>query len=81
MFKEIAIAVKLDYKETLILRQSKIYELSNNKFNFSFSVMIDPRNGNVVIISRSFKLGNYKKEDLMNTAKREIIAKIKEKMK
>jgi len=70
MFKEIAVVVKLNYKETKVLRQNKFYELYNEKFNISFSVIIDPRNGNVIITSKNIHLGPYKKDELMTKAKK-----------
>lgn len=78
MFKEIAVALKLNYRETSAMRQTKFYELYNDKFNFSFSVIVDPRNGNVIITSKNIHLQPYKKDELMSKAKREIIVKIKE---
>lgn len=78
MFKEIAVTLKLNYRETTALRQNKFYELYNDKFNFSFSVIIDPRNGNVIITSKNIRLQPYKKDELMSKAKKEIIVKLNE---
>jgi hypothetical protein len=84
MFKEVAVALKLNYEES-IFHRTKSYILSTfnpiymSNFKFYFSVIIDPRNGQIEIISKDFSLGRYKKEDL-DKAKKEIIAKIKEKL-
>lgn len=81
MFEEIATLLKLNYRENIFAHQNKFYELYNDRFSFSFSVIINPRSGNVIITSKNIHLQpSYKKDELMNKAKREIIVKIKEKM-
>ena len=81
MFEEIAVLLKLNYRESTFAHQNKFYELYNDKLNFSFSVAIDPRSGNVIIMSKNIRLQPYKKDELMSKAKREIIVKIQEKMR
>jgi len=75
MFKEIASALKLSYKESTFHR-TKSYILDNGKINFYFLVIIDPRNGNVIITSKNIHLRPYKKDELMSKAKKEIIIEL-----